>query len=57
MLGVVSQPWSEVSATIVVTNTEIRSNSTSHVPELISLVLFGLGLIGLSIIWLRSFRE
>jgi hypothetical protein len=55
--GIVGWPWLEVPATIAVTNTEIVSDRTSPVPEPISIVLFGSGLVGFAVIGRKWFKK
>jgi hypothetical protein len=55
--GIVGWPWPYVPATIAVTNTEVGSDSASPVPEPISLLLLGSGLVGLAVLGRKSFKK
>ena len=60
--GIVGWLWSDVPVTIAITDTEVSrdtsgSDSNSSVPEPISIVLFGSGLVGLAVIGRKCFRK
>ena len=60
--GIVGWLWPDVPISIAVTNTEVGSDtsgsdSNSTLPEPISIVLFGSGLVGLSVIGRKCFRK